>query len=104
MKRVARLHIRVTEEEKAALETRRKEMEFGCLSKYILACSLGQSNEKQKNKGLILKVCYELNKVGVNLNQLAKYANSNKHVDIAVLKEIHQIKKALNLILEEIQK
>lgn len=49
---------------------------------------------KEKAKNLNLKIL-ELKRIGTNLNQIAKYANTNKRLDIFVIKELIRIRKAL---------
>jgi len=41
------------------------------------------------------RIVYELNRIGQNLNQIARYANSKKIVDKLVLEELIQIEKYL---------
>jgi len=41
------------------------------------------------------RIVYELNRIGLNLNQIAKYANSKKVLDKLVLEELIQIEKYL---------
>ena len=45
---------------------------------------------------------YEINKIGLNLNQIAKYTNSKKVLDKIILEQLIQIEKQLNNILEDI--
>ena len=45
---------------------------------------------------------YEINRIGLNLNQIAKYTNSKKVLDKIILEQLIQIEKQLNNILEDI--
>jgi len=54
-----------------------------------------------KKEDKILKLIYEINKIGNNINQIAKKANFTKKLDLEVLEELRQIKEKLdNLLLE----
>ena len=44
---------------------------------------------------------YEINRIGLNLNQIAKYTNSKKVLDKLVMEELIQIEKQLNKVLKE---
>ncbi len=57
-------------------------------------------NLKLKSK-LNERLIYEINKIGTNLNQIAKYVNSTKKLDIDILKNLVNIEKKLNIILSE---
>ena len=45
---------------------------------------------------------YEINRIGLNLNQIAKYTNSKKVLDKLVMEELIQIEKQLNDLLKDI--
>ena len=45
---------------------------------------------------------YEINRIGLNLNQIAKYTNSKKVLDKLVMEELIQIEKQLNDVLKDI--
>jgi hypothetical protein len=52
--------------------------------------------EKNKiNKRNNQRLVYELNRIGLNLNQIAKHCNSKKIVDKLILEELIQIEKQL---------
>jgi DNA-binding LacI/PurR family transcriptional regulator len=54
---------------------------------------------KKKNKA-IRQLAYEVNKLGINLNQIAKYCNKHREVDALVLEEIIAIERKLTELLE----
>ena len=45
---------------------------------------------------------YEINRIGLNLNQIAKYTNSKKVLDKLVMEELIKIEKQLNDVLKDI--
>jgi len=45
---------------------------------------------------------YEINRIGNNLNQIAKHCNIKKSVDKLVLKELVDIEKKLNELMEQL--
>jgi len=45
------------------------------------------------------KVLYELNKIGINLNQIAEYTNRNKALDRTILKALVSIEDRLKVLL-----
>jgi hypothetical protein len=48
-----------------------------------------------------MRIVYELNRLGQNLNQIARYANSKKIVDKLVLEELIVIEKQLQEITND---
>ena len=59
-------------------------------------------DETMKTKTEINKrLVYELNRIGQNLNQIAKYTNSKKILDKLVLGELIQIEKQLQKITDD---
>jgi hypothetical protein len=46
------------------------------------------------------KLRYELNKIGLNINQIAQYSNSCKKVDMMVHNELKKINKNISLLFE----
>ena len=80
-KRNDMLIIRITREEKIRLKSLTKRGKFACMSDYIRSRIFKQSDRKvislDENANDQLKnLDYELNKIGVNLNQLSKRMNS----------------------------
>ena len=80
-KRNEMLIIRITREEKIHLKSLTKRGKFACMSDYIRSRIFKQSDRKvislDENANNQLKsMDYELNKIGVNLNQLSKRMNS----------------------------
>lgn len=80
-KRNAKLIVRVSKEEKLRLQSLTKWGKYGCVSDLIRTRVFNESNRKvikldEETKALIKSLDYELNKIGVNLNQLSKRINS----------------------------
>jgi Arc/MetJ-type ribon-helix-helix transcriptional regulator len=80
-KRNEMLIIRITREEKIRLQSLTKRGKFACMSDFIRSRIFKQSDRKMisldENANNQLKnLDYELNKIGVNLNQLSKRMNS----------------------------
>lgn len=67
------IRFRVTESERKEIEERA----IGNVSSWIRDLALDQPIKK-KPKPVNFKLLYELNKIGVNLNQISRYLNSNK--------------------------
>jgi len=61
---------------------------------------LPQGKIFQKKNNVDLKFLYELNKIGVNINQISKHTNIENSVDIEVLKSLLKIEKKINEIYE----
>lgn len=53
---------------------------------------------KEKCSGL-KEIAKEINHIGNNINQIAKYVNSKKEIDIAVLEKLVRIEEELNQFL-----
>ena len=71
----------MTREEKLRLDSLVKQGKYGCMSDYLRNKIFDQSKRKvisldSEAKDQIKSLDYELNKIGVNLNQLSKRMNS----------------------------
>lgn len=80
-KRNEMLIIRITREEKIRLKSLTKRGKFACMSDYIRSRIFKQSDRKvismdEDTNNQLKGLDYELNKIGVNLNQLSKRMNS----------------------------
>ncbi len=56
-------------------------------------------NQEIKSK-LEIEMVFEVNKIGINLNQLAHYVNTEKCIDMEVLYRLVQIEKTLIRLLD----
>jgi Bacterial mobilisation protein (MobC). len=80
-KRTEKLIIRLTREEKLRLQNLTKQGRYGCMSDYMRNKIFDLSKRKvisldDQSKEQLKSLDYELNKIGVNLNQLSKRMNS----------------------------
>ena len=80
-KRTEKLIIRLTREEKLNLQNLTKQGKYACMSDYMRNKIFDQSKRKtisldNEAKGQFKSLDYELNKIGVNLNQIPKKVNS----------------------------
>jgi len=55
-----------------------------------------------KRDKLFRKFLYETNKIGVNINQIARYCNKYREVDALVLEKLIEIEKDLKELLNRI--
>ena len=80
-KRTVKLIIRLTKDEKLRLQDLTKQGKYACMSDYMRNKIFDQSKEKTisldtEAREQLKSLDYELNKIGVNLNQLSKRMNS----------------------------
>lgn len=76
IKRTKRIEIAVTDEELTALHKRKTKPR---LAEWMREIALGEEvNRKQQIKPINPALLYELNRIGVNLNQIARHCNAKK--------------------------
>ena len=80
-KRTFKLIIRLTKDEKLRLQNLTKQGKYACMSDYMRNKIFDQSKRKiisldDPAKDQLKNLDYEMNKIGVNLNQLSKRMNS----------------------------
>lgn len=80
-KRNAKLIIRISREEKLRLKAMTKSGKYGCMSDLIRTKVFRGANRSvisldEEARNQLKSLDYELNKIGVNLNQLSKRMNS----------------------------
>ena len=98
MAKEKRVTIRLTQEEYEKLKEKANTLGI-TTSAYIRKKILG-------NREKVLTKCdkdllYEINRIGNNLNQIAKHCNINKSVDKLVLQELVTIEQQLQKLLEQ---
>ena len=81
--------VRMTPEESAAILERAQNAGLSTAA-YLRACALGDSGPRAKrappiNRALLGEALASLNRVGNNLNQIAKHLNSGGHPDSAAM-------------------
>ena len=87
-KRTREISIRVTDDELKELHERCGEM---TLARYLRNLGLGAPAIKQAEPNLIRA----LGRIGSNLNQIAKHANTHNELDQSVLTEISALKEIM---------
>lgn len=92
-KRTKRIEIALTEEEHQALLARKTKAR---LAEWLRELALGQAPKAQP-KTLDPTIAFELNRIGSNLNQIARKCNSQKsNIDlISVLVSLNEIQQEL---------
>lgn len=93
-KRTREISIRVTDDELKKLHERRGEM---TLAKFLRDLGLGAPAIKKADSSLVRA----LGRIGSNLNQVAKHANTHNELDQNVLSEVIAIRKILNELIEK---
>lgn len=96
-KRTEPIKFRVYESEKKIIDEKAKRLGLD-RSKYLRKVSL-QEPLIIIDMSKIDKLIYEVNKIGVNINQIAKYANGH---NVLYKNDIKEIKESLNSIWEKI--
>ena len=95
------ISFRLTPTEKEKLDNLVKEYQVKNVSDFIRQVVLTgkfKTTQAQQNYERLL---YEVNKIGNNINQIAKHCNINKSVDIKVLEQLAKIEEELSILLEE---
>ena len=93
MKKEKRVTIRFTEDEYNKLKTKADELGIS-LSTYIRKKALG--NRERISSKCNKELLYEMNRIGNNLNQIARHCNITKTIDKLVLQSLVEIEKKLN--------
>ena len=55
---------------------------------------------KKEHKTTDPKLLYQLNRIGINLNQITRYTNENRAIDFKVLSQLLSIEKRLKKLLK----
>lgn len=95
------IYIRVSDKEKEQIYSLAKELNYPSVSRYIIDTCLSPTLFIEDPSGY-QKIYSEVNKIGTNINQIAKYVNTYKTVTadelIAVNKELNKIKMQLETL------
>ena len=96
------IHLRMTPTEKKEIEEKAK-LVGKSVANYLLSLSQNQRIVVAKKLPTLI---YEINKIGVNVNQITAVANSQKYVSkemlIKVREELQKVVDLLQQILEEV--
>lgn len=111
-KRTEKLIIRLTRDEKLRLQNLIKQGKYGCMSDYMRNKIFDQSRRKtllpnNETKDQLKSLDYELNKIGVNLNQHFKRMNSFSGYNVGdndrqLLKQAFEMMRYSLIILQKL--
>lgn len=99
----AYLNIRLTKDEKEEITNKFKQVDLS-LSEYMRSILLGVKPKIRTAKKADSNLLYELNKIGVNLNQIAREKNKNniEHAELLIaLDQIYSEVKKIREIYSE---
>lgn len=100
-KKDKRIYIRCTRQEKEIIEDKAARLNYPSTSRFMLDSALNSKQFVEDISGY-QRVQAEVNKVGTNINQIAKYVNTYKSVTsdelIAVKKELKKIQLQLETL------
>ena len=98
VKKTERLQLRLTPEEKENLLSKAAEARM-TVSDYIANLLENKKVQLEKN---IPALIYEINKIGVNINQIAYIGNSQRYVNEELLNRVHQDMNEIKLLVQKI--
>jgi len=98
--RTKSIKIRLTPSELDKIEQLAKENNAKNLSDFVRQIVLTGKFKTTKAQQNYEALLYEINKIGNNINQIAKHCNINNSVDIKVLEELARIEEELSILME----
>lgn len=104
--RTIRLELYVSPQEFEQIDGNRKSAGFHTIAQFIRSQAMGNTNEQntpQQHKAF-LKCSFELNKIGVNLNQIAKHLNQGQPLTLSVQVLLRAIKEQTEALSLEMKK
>jgi len=99
-KRTEIITFRLTPTEKNKLDNLITEYKVKNVSDFIRQVILTGKFKVPKVSQNFENLLYEINKIGNNINQIAKHCNINNSVDIKVLEQLAKIEEELSILLE----
>ena len=101
--RSERVVLRVSPEELLTLEKHRKTHHFDNLAQYLRAQGLKPtpSSTERKTYTALVDCTYQLNKIGVNVNQIARHLNQGSPLDDEVRLVLAQIQEVAHELLAQ---
>ena len=106
-KRTERYNIRLTPYEKVLITLKMQESGFSNLTEYILHC-INSNNTVVVDTMPIMEVKTELNRIGNNVNQIAKTANANGYLSKGtidmLLSDMQEMKDTVNSGFDALKK
>lgn len=100
-KRNERIYVMVTEKEKADIIQKMKNAGMNNLGEFI-RLSVSEKPVINVDINVIARLLYELNKIGVNLNQIAKTANITQGFYPTDIEEIKNCINAINSMIDKL--
>jgi hypothetical protein len=105
----SRLELRLSPKEKSAIQAKAKSLGYGSVSEFIRAM-VDQGNVPRRTVCPVNDVpkvdaalLYELNKIGVNLNQIAYQLNSGEEAELPVVNAVlRQLDHTLEVLLTRV--
>jgi Bacterial mobilisation protein (MobC) len=104
--RTKRIYIQLSPEEKQAIALTAKVGGFNSVAQYVrqMALSIGAVDNPVTLKRHYLECEFQLSKLGNNLNQIARRANSQSQLDQEILSQLVSIEQDATLLLVEARK
>ena len=100
-KRQRLIRLYVTEEEYKNIQVKMKQFGTEKFSVYARKMLIDGYVIKLNNIYEFKKLIYEINKIGVNINQLTKLANENKNISKSIVNSIIKKQEELNQLVNE---
>ena len=95
------INFRVKETEYEKLKKEAEKSNFNYVTSFCKQICLNKKVKIFKDYSAYKNLLKEINRIGNNINQIARYCNYYKEVDKNVLAELKQINKQLQEILKE---
>lgn len=101
--RTHRLVVRVSPDEFAQMDKLRITHRFSTMAHYLRAQGLKPTPtiSERKQFTALLGATFQLNKIGVNINQIARHLNEGKNLDDEVARTLKQIRKTAQALLDQ---
>ena len=105
-KRTHRIAIWVTEQELGLIKANAKNLDYKCVAQYVRQQSItaGQVENPLSLRRGILECQFQIHKLGINCNQIAKKLNQGEKLDQTVMAMIHDIREQSYKALDEVVK
>lgn len=97
MKKTRHFQVRLTEEEYQFIFLKMKEHGYKNKSEYVLSSVISPINHDKKRQE---KMLYEVNKIGVNLNQVIRKMHASGFISTELEAEIGSVFSKLNEVVE----
>ena len=104
--RTRRLELYVSPQEFEQIDGNRKSAGFQTIAQFIRSQVMNDTKEQntpQQHKAF-LKCAFELNKIGVNLNQIAKHLNQGQPITLSAQVLLRAIKEQTEALSQEMKK